>query len=117
VAAALRGRDALRERWDGLGVAGRKRLAAGPGFEDALSLLEAERDARTGAIRAAVAELARTGLAPTPLLDGHALQALGLKPGPSFRRILDAVYDAQLEGRVGTPEQARNLALQVASGA
>jgi hypothetical protein len=64
-----------------------------------------------------VAELARTGLAPVPLVDGHALQALGLTPGPSFRRILDAVYDAQLEGRVGTLEEARKLALQVASGA
>jgi hypothetical protein len=117
VAAALRARDALRERWDGLGVAGRKRLAAGPGFEDALALLEAERDARAAGIRATVAELARTGLAPVPLVDGHALQALGLTPGPSFRRILDAVYDAQLEGRVGTLEEARKLALQVASGA
>jgi phosphatidylserine/phosphatidylglycerophosphate/cardiolipin synthase-like enzyme len=117
VAAALRARDALRDRWDGLGVAGRKRLAAGSGFEDALVILEAERDARAAAIRAAVAELSRTGLAPAPLLDGHALQGLGLKPGPSFRRILDAVYDAQLEGRVETPDEARTLALRVAADA
>jgi poly(A) polymerase len=40
-----------------------------------------------------------------------------MKPGPAFRRILDAVYDAQLEGRVGTPEEARSLALRVASEA
>lgn len=117
VAAALRARDALRDRWDGLGVAGRKRLAAGPGFDDALALLEAERDARVAGIRATVAELARTGLAPTPWVDGHALQGLGLKPGPSFRRILDAVYDAQLEGRVETPDEARTLALRVAADA
>jgi poly(A) polymerase len=117
VAAALRARDALHERWEGLGVAGRKRLAAGPGFVDALALLEAEGDARARTIRAAVADLARTGLAPTPLLDGHALQGLGMKPGPDFRRILDAVYDAQLEGRVGDQQEALRLALQVASGA
>ena len=54
---------------------------------------------------------------PTPLLDGHALQALGLKPGPAFRRILDAVYDAQLEGRVDSPQGARELALQIAGQA
>jgi tRNA nucleotidyltransferase/poly(A) polymerase len=115
VAAALRARDALRETWDGLGVAGRKRLASGPGFADALTLLEAQGDPRAATIRASVAELSRTGLAPTPFLDGHALQSLGMKPGPAFRRILDAVYDAQLEGRVGTPDEARSLALRVAT--
>ncbi len=117
VAAALRARDVLRDAWEALGVAGRKRLASGPGFADALTLLEAEGDPRAATIRATVGDLARTGLAPTPFLDGHALQSLGMKPGPAFRRILDAVYDAQLEGRVGTLEEARTLALRVASEA
>ncbi len=114
VDAALRARESLRERWSGLAVAQRKRLAAEPGFADALELLEAEGDPRAASVRADVAELSRTGLAPTPLLDGHALQALGLKPGPAFRRILDAVYDAQLEGRVDSPQGARELALRIA---
>lgn len=117
VDAALRARESLRERWSGLAVAQRKRLAAGPGFADALDLLEAEGDPRAASVRADVAELSRTGLAPTPLLDGHALQALGLKPGPAFRRILDAVYDAQLEGRVDSPQGARELALRIAEQA
>ena len=115
--AALRARESLRERWSGLAVAQRKRLAAGPGFADALDLLEAEGDPRAASVRADVGELSRTGLAPAPLLDGHALQALGLKPGPAFRRILDAVYDAQLEGRVDSPQGARELALRIAEQA
>ena len=115
--AALRARESLRERWSGLAVARRKRLAAGPGFADALDLLEAEGDPRAASVRADVGELSRTGLAPAPLLDGHALQALGLKPGPAFRRILDAVYDAQLEGRVDSPQGARELALRIAEQA
>ena len=114
VDAALRARESLRERWSGLAVAQRKRLAAEPGFADALELLEAEGDPRAASVRADVGELSRTGLAPAPLLDGHALQALGLKPGPAFRRILDAVYDAQLEGRVDSPQGARELALRIA---
>jgi tRNA nucleotidyltransferase/poly(A) polymerase len=117
VDAALRARESLRERWSGLAVAQRKRLAAGPGFADALDLLEAEGDPRAASVRADVAELSTSGLAPTPLLDGHALQALGLKPGPAFRRILDAVYDAQLEGRVDSPQGARELALRIAEQA
>jgi tRNA nucleotidyltransferase/poly(A) polymerase len=115
VRAALDARARILTEWEGLAIAGRKRLAAGPGFEHALALLRAERNACVESVGAAVRDLALTGLAPTPMLDGHALQALGLKPGPAFRRILDAVYDAQLEGRVQGVEEARILALRIAS--
>ena len=111
---ALRTRDELLGAWQGAGVARRKRLAAGPGFADALALLSAEGNAAADRVNADLAPLVASGLAPRPLLDGHALQALGLHPGPAYRGILDAVYDAQLEGRVASLEQARALALQVA---
>lgn len=117
VAAAIRGLVSLRNEWTSLGVAARKRLAASAGFGDAMDLLAAEAPAAASAVRADLAPLEASGLAPAPLLDGHELQRLGLHPGPAFRRILDAVYDAQLEGRVGTPEQARELALRVAAAA
>ncbi|MEM6393387.1 MAG: CCA tRNA nucleotidyltransferase [Planctomycetota bacterium] len=52
------------------------------------------------------------GLAPTPLLTGDHLVAAGLTPGPAFKPLLEAVYDAQLEGRVTTADQALGLALQ-----
>ncbi|MHB0961957.1 MAG: CCA tRNA nucleotidyltransferase [Gemmatimonadaceae bacterium] len=38
--------------------------------------------------------------APVPILKGRHLMQLGLPPGPRYREILDAVYEAQLEGQV-----------------
>jgi poly(A) polymerase len=42
-----------------------------------------------------------------PLLRGDDLIALGFSPGPAFKVMLDAAWDAQLEGRVRTSEEAR----------
>ena len=58
-------------------------------------------------------ELKKTEVAPAPLITGDDLTAAGLTPGPVFKRVLDAVYDAQLEGRVTTHEQALALALDL----
>jgi tRNA nucleotidyltransferase (CCA-adding enzyme) len=38
--------------------------------------------------------------APDPILMGRHLIELGLKPGPEFKKILDAVYELQLDGKV-----------------
>jgi poly(A) polymerase len=46
---------------------------------------------------------------PTLLLTGRELIAAGYRPGPRFKEILRAVEDAQLEGAIGTPEQALAL--------
>ena len=43
---------------------------------------------------------------PVPLVTGADLIAEGYKPGPRFREILDAVEDAQLEGRLASSEEA-----------
>ncbi|MSP14266.1 MAG: CBS domain-containing protein [Chloroflexi bacterium] len=40
-----------------------------------------------------------------PHLNGHDLQAIGLKPGPIFRRILTSLQDACLDGLVHTREE------------
>jgi tRNA nucleotidyltransferase/poly(A) polymerase len=40
------------------------------------------------------------------LLDGHALQGLGMRPGPELGRILDAVHDRILAGEIATREEA-----------
>jgi poly(A) polymerase len=48
-------------------------------------------------------------LNPPPLLTGHDLTRLGLEPGPRFKRLLDAVREAQLEGTITTPKQALEL--------
>jgi poly(A) polymerase len=44
---------------------------------------------------------------PPKVLSGDDLIALGLPPGPGFAKILQAVEDERLEGRVTTPEEAR----------
>jgi len=43
------------------------------------------------------------------LVTGHDLKALGLPPGPEFRRLLEAVEEAQWEGQVNTKEEALAL--------
>jgi len=48
------------------------------------------------------------------LLTGHDLQnILKLKPGPHFKRLLNAVEEAQWEGRVTTREEALELVRQI----
>ncbi len=45
----------------------------------------------------------------SPAADGATLIAHGLKPGPTFGTILDALRDAWLDGLVTTPEEERRL--------
>jgi poly(A) polymerase len=46
---------------------------------------------------------------PQPLITGDDLIAAGYKPGPQFKELLTAVEDAQLEGSIGTKEEALDL--------
>jgi poly(A) polymerase len=48
-------------------------------------------------------------LNPPPVLTGDDLIEMGLAPGRDFKRILEAVREAQLEGRVRTPDEARRM--------
>ena len=47
---------------------------------------------------------------PEPLVQGRHLVALGAKPGIRFGTVLDACYEAQLEGRIGSVEEGIALA-------
>jgi len=102
--------------WASLGVAERKRLASREHAMDALMLAEAIEPAGWSSPRAAIEALADDGigLAPEPLITGADLISLGINPGPGFKPILDSVYDAQLEGRVRTKDDARSLAREAA---
>ncbi|MBI3876918.1 MAG: polynucleotide adenylyltransferase [Verrucomicrobia bacterium] len=51
------------------------------------------------ALLAKAAELKVKDAAPKPILLGRHLIELGLKPGPQFTEILDAAFEAQLEGK------------------
>jgi poly(A) polymerase len=48
-------------------------------------------------------------LDPAPLLSGDDLKEIGLEPGPAYKKLLDAVREAQLEGTVTTREEALAL--------
>jgi poly(A) polymerase len=58
-------------------------------------------------------ELPEEQLKPAPLVTGADLIAEGYKPGPRFAEMLAAVEDAQLEGRVGSREQAMKMVKDV----
>lgn len=44
--------------------------------------------------------------APPPILMGRHLIELGLKPSPQFKKILDAVYEMQLDGKITNLDKA-----------
>jgi tRNA nucleotidyltransferase/poly(A) polymerase len=60
-------------------------------------------------------ELPQELLNPPYLISGEDLKLLGLKPGPTFKLILERVRDAQLESLVNTTEEALQLARKLAS--
>jgi poly(A) polymerase len=57
-------------------------------------------------VRSKLAELPAEQLRPPRLLTGDDLIAEGFKPGPRMKEILTALEDAQLEGTLGSREQA-----------
>ena len=61
-------------------------------------LPSAEIHARIDALAAAAEALRLARLAPQPIVLGRHLVALGRTPGPKFKRVLDAAFEAQLDG-------------------
>ncbi len=55
-------------------------------------------------------ELPPEQLKPAPLVTGKELIAAGFRPGPMFGIVLNEIEDAQLEGRISTPEEALRMA-------
>jgi len=98
-------------------LAGKKRFLALATADETRMLLRAIAERghhvfRIGELEAEFEELCRGEVAPAPLITGDDLVAAGFTPGPGFKRILDGVYDAQLEGRVANWEEAMALARQ-----
>jgi poly(A) polymerase len=56
-----------------------------------------------------LATLSPEELNPPPCVTGEDLIALGLKPGPEFKRLLESARTAQLEGQVTSKAQALEL--------
>jgi poly(A) polymerase len=88
-----------------------------PGFEEHLALhradsLASHRNLSTYEfIQKKLAEIPPEKIRPVPLVNGDDLIAAGYKPGPRFREILEAVEDAQLEGRLTSRDAAFEFVL------
>ncbi len=99
-----------------LPVANQKRAFAHPSAEDAELLLAVQNPDKYAALLDLRARLAASpsGIAPDPLVDGSDLIEMGYSPGPGFKPLLAAIYDAQLEDRVADRHQALSLARSLA---
>jgi len=93
-----------------------KRLFARSEWGELLTLYEAKAKAGCGEpesvafVKRLRASLKDEEIAPPPLLDGNDLIEAGFTPSPAFGRVLEAVYDAQLEGRISSKDEALKLA-------
>jgi poly(A) polymerase len=83
-----------------------------PGFDEHLALHRADSLASHGNLSTydflqnKLAEIPPENIRPSALMTGDDLIAAGYVPGPRFREILEAVEDAQLEGRLLSREDA-----------
>jgi poly(A) polymerase len=93
-------------------VATLKRMMARPTFEEELELHRVDCLASHGMLDnhamliAKREEFGREPLIPEPLITGHDLIALGMKPGPEFAEVLMSVQTRQMEGTLNTRDEA-----------
>ena len=103
-------REALKVPWPQL-----QRILITPDIERRLAYLEAFESALEGETTATDycrerLRLPPEWLNPPPLVTGDDLKSAGLKAGPAFKSILEAVRDAQLTGQISTKAEALELA-------
>jgi poly(A) polymerase len=89
-----------------------------PGFEEHLELHRLDCLASHGDLstyemaKRLLEEIPPEEIRPAPLLRGDDLIAQGYSPGPIFKEILQAVEDAQLDGKIHTPAEALSLVIE-----
>jgi tRNA nucleotidyltransferase/poly(A) polymerase len=108
----LRGAWAITQRWAAMRASQRKRLASRRLFGRCLDIVRAWSPSIADLVSVEVTRLASDGIGinPDPLVTGDDLVAVGMKPGPRFKGILDEVRDAQLEGRIRSKPEGMELA-------
>ncbi|MGE3805092.1 MAG: CCA tRNA nucleotidyltransferase [Gemmataceae bacterium] len=85
------------------------------GIDELLELHRADAEASSRSIehvefcRQRLREWSDSDINPRQLITGDDLREMGVPPGPEYKRILDAVREAQLDGTVTTREQALAL--------
>jgi len=86
-----------------------------PGFDEHLELHRLDCLASHGDLtnyelaRKMLEETPAEEIKPAPLVTGDDLIAAGFKPGPIFKKILRAVEDAQLEGKLHSRDEALTM--------
>ncbi len=106
---------------DRLTLADLKRLMANSGFAElvdhvaALHTADGKPLTLVETIRQRAAAIPPEDVAPTPFVNGDDLQALGVAKGPIYKKVLDAVYYAQLNGDLESREAALTLAQELAT--
>jgi poly(A) polymerase len=96
-----------------LSLAELKLLLSGPYFGDLFALQKAIQRASNQTIgplvklRRRINQLKGVELRPKPFLNGHDLMALGAVPGPALGQLANEMYIAQLEGKLQSPDQAK----------
>lgn len=89
-----------------------KRLCAHPAISELLNLAQALRRAAGETledldfVERYLAEMPAERINPPPLIGGQDLIALGMKPNPEFKRLLDIVRNAQLDETINTHAEA-----------
>ncbi len=99
-----------------LSLAALKRRLAHPYHDDLIQLQLADRKATSSSLEPIefcvnfLANNAPNIIDPLPYVTGDDLIALGLRPGPRFRSVLDTVRDAQLNLELTSREEALKMA-------
>lgn len=107
----VRNQDALREA-ERLSLARLKRLLSHPFRDDLLALTRATLLAEQAELHPVLfcerflETTPAKVLNPSPLVTGDDLIALGLKPGPQFKQLLEEARDAQLNGELADRDVA-----------
>jgi len=93
-----------------------KRLLAEEGYPELAELCRIDALASSGDLsdyhycQEMFSKLSHEEVKPKPLITGHDLIAMGLKPSPVFKDILTKIEDEQLEGNLTTKEAAIEMA-------
>lgn len=99
-----------------------KRLFAEPYVDDLAELIRADILSSHGDLTdyewalARKREFEQSGEEVKPLLSGHDLMEMGIEPGPQFKKLLSALVNAQLEGKVGSRTEAMEFVRRMVSG-
>ena len=110
----------LAARHENLDLADLKQLVSASAWDNLLLLLEADMIAKgegsdgLQSLRRRVDAIAPEQVAPPPLLTGNDLLAVGVRPGPKFGMIIDAVYHAQRNEEISTKDEALAFVRRIA---